>query len=1020
MTRPFRSTPFRLLPLGLGLALAVWAAGPTIAKPSSSTAETATRQQLTPVDLMCFHTIEGAVVAENGSWIAFEATPDRGDGHVVVRSTDESSTYTIERGSAPALTPNGRYAAAKVQPTFAEREAAKDSDGDKDDDGPTDGLTLLDTRDGSTVTFERVSAFAFSGDGAWLAVHHLADADTDDEATEAEGEGEATSEASEAESEAAESEAAESEAAEATDDEPEAADRTGTTLRLRRLTDGAEIEIADVEHLAFDATGAFVAVAHARADSDNRLTVHDLTADGNTLAPAIDVTAAERARYTALVWTSDDAETPALAFVAAVDDEEGEPGDGEIWLWDGARRAGAVAVAMDWPSDPGPEADGAAWQVPSDNTLAFSLDGDRLFFGTRPRPESDDEATDDDATSETEASAEGDEEGDEETEETEETEEPADPYDTEAILDEATVDVWHTADPLIKTNERQNWHDNEKDRTYLAVHHRTADKTVQLADRHVREVRLDADSSAAALASSAVPYLRERTWDGFYVDLYRVDLQDGSKQQIVERLADPSASLSPDGRYTAFWNDRQWHLHDAVSGATRSLTDALDVPFADEIHDYPAPVPGYDRPIWFADSSGFVLHDRYDLWTFPIDGEPSRRTDGRADETVFRIVDLDQDRPFVLDPAGRHLIEGYNDRDKNDGFWQLDLSSGTLRPLVEEAKRFDILAKAEDADTILYTRESYCEFPDLWVATTTLGDARKLSNVNPQIADYAWGQAELIDFTTHDGVELEGVLIRPDALTDAALEAGERCPVMVYYYRYFSQRLHLFNEPVVNHRPSFPIYASDGYCVFLPDVVFEIGRPGHSAVQSVVAGVQELVRRGIADPERLGLHGHSWSGYQTAHVVTQTDLFAAAVAGAPVTNMTSAYGGIRYRTGLARQFQYEKTQSRLGVSLWEGRDRYIENSPLFYADRIETPLLMMFGDEDGAVPWTQGIELYLALRRLDKHAVLLQYRGEGHHLRQYGNKLDYAIKMKEFFDHYLKDAPAPTWWSEGVPYRGDD
>ena len=205
----------------------------------------------------------------------------------------------------------------------------------------------------------------------------------------------------------------------------------------------------------------------------------------------------------------------------------------------------------------------------------------------------------------------------------------------------------------------------------------------------------------------------------------------------------------------------------------------------------------------------------------------------------------------------------------------------------------------------------------------------------------------------------------------------------------------------------------------VPDIRFEIGRPGFSATKCLVPGVQKLVDMGVADPDSIGLHGHSWSGYQTAFVITQTDIFAAAVAGAPVSNMTSAYSGIRWGTGLARQFQYEKSQSRIGGSLWEKPELYIENSPVFFADRIDTPLLIEFGDEDEAVPWYQGIELYLACRRLGKNCIMLQYRGEPHHLKKYPNKLDYSIKMKEFFDHWLKGEPAPAWMTEGVSYRGE-
>ncbi len=260
---------------------------------------------------------------------------------------------------------------------------------------------------------------------------------------------------------------------------------------------------------------------------------------------------------------------------------------------------------------------------------------------------------------------------------------------------------------------------------------------------------------------------------------------------------------------------------------------------------------------------------------------------------------------------------------------------------------------------------------------------------------------------------LQGVLIKP-----ANYEPGKRYPVITYFYERQSQRLYEFNEPVVNHRPSFAIYAGAGYAVFLPDIVFTIGHPGQSMLKCLVPGVQKLVDLGIADPKALGLHGHSWGGYGTAYLVTQTNMFAAAVTGAPVANMTSAYGGIRWESGVARQFQYEKTQSRIGGSLWEYPERFIENSALFHADRIKTPLLFEHGDEDGAVPWYQAIELYLALRRLGKDCIFLQYRGEPHHLRKYPNKLDYAIKMKEYFDHYLKGEPAADWITAGVPYKG--
>jgi len=339
---------------------------------------------------------------------------------------------------------------------------------------------------------------------------------------------------------------------------------------------------------------------------------------------------------------------------------------------------------------------------------------------------------------------------------------------------------------------------------------------------------------------------------------------------------------------------------------------------------------------------------------------------------------------------------------------KITLLNGRKQELSNDA----FLKKAKKADRIIYTRESFEEFPDIWISDFNFISPQKLTDVNPGKERFLWGTSELVEWKSLDGTRLQGVVIKPENF-----DSTKRYPVLVYFYRFFSQRLYEFNQVVINHRPCFPFYASHGYVIFLPDMRFEIGRPGNSAFRCIVPGVQKLIDMGIADPKAIGLHGHSWSGYQTAFIVTQTNMFSAAIAGAPVSNMTSAYSGIRWKSGLARQFQYEKSQSRIGKSLWEKPELYIENSPVFFAHRIETPLLIQFEDKDGAVPWYQGIELYLAMRRLDKDCVFLQYNDESHHLKKYPNKLDYTIKMKEYLDHYLKGKPAPDWITKGIPYK---
>ena len=921
---------------------------------------------LTFEDLMKFRQIQDASISEDGAWVAYALIPDRGDGEAVAQSTTSDTIFRIERGDDPVISADGRWVAAVITPTLEESEKAKAKKGKKngekkDDDKPKNGLSLLDLRDGSEQRIEEVEAFAFSDDGRWLAYKHYEEKEKPDEDAE-EDPKEATQEDDMDEKK-----------------EPE----VGTILKLRDLTTGEDLTIEHVSEFVFaEQAPVLVYAVSAPEGEGNGLFTRRL--DGNRTSDS-PLHTAENGLYTHLIWAR---EATHLAFVAAVHDDDGEPGDAEVWVWRGKGDAERAASRDDAPD---------GWTVPSENELSWSRDGQRLFFGFRPVDEDEDDKDKG-----------GDEIGDP----------PFDAYDFGALLDTREVDVWHWNDPRIIPNQKERWEEHEENRVYRAVVHIKSGRVVALADLEMPQVR-PSDNPRVALGGSDVPYLKEITWNGQFSDLYVVDLKTGKRQEVARRVASGrsrAGSLSPDGRFVIFYNDSDWRLYDVKKGELENVTAGLGVSFANEDHDYPMDPPGYGISEWLADSSAVFIYDKYDIWRVPTDGgQPTCLTagEGRKSDTVFRVIDLDPDEETIA-PDGQLLLEAYHDLKKHDALYSIGSAGGELTRLYGTGKHsLGVITKAKKTDRILFTRERYEEFPDLWTSNTRLEEPTRLTEANPQIADFAWGSAELVEWASADGIPLQGILIKP-----GNYDPEKRYPVLVYYYRFFSQRLNLFNEPVVNHRPSFPLYASNGYAVFLPDIRFKVGQPGYSATKCLVPGVQKLVDMGIADPDAIGLHGHSWSGYQTAFVITQTNIFAAAVAGAPVSNMTSAYSGIRWGTGLARQFQYEKSQSRIGGSLWEKPELFIENSPVFFADRIETPLLIQFGDEDGAVPWYQGIELYLACRRLGKNCIMLQYRGEPHHLKKYPNKLDYSIKMKEFFDHWLKGEPAPGWMTDGVPYRG--
>ncbi len=919
------------------------------------------RARLDFQDLMKVRQAQAPSISPDGRWVALAAVPDRGDGEVLVHAVDGSATHTVPRGADPVLSADGTWVAMRLEPTFEARETAARGR------APRPGAALLATSSGEVTRWEEIQRFAFSADGRWLA--RLSHPPLE-EGSGAAGEG-----------------------GEGGGEEGRTRKSPGTLLTLRELASGSETEVPDVKSFAFDEDGRWLALAVATLQGEgDGLFLRALEA-GASLTP-LDTRAF--AAVGTLTWWG---EGPRLAWVMAEEDEGGEPGPGTLSYWDG----GEVRTALG-PGDLPP-----GWILPTQTRIQWSRDGERLFYGTRPRNHAEAER----------AAIAGKAPGGEEA--------PFDPFDFDAILGGRTVEVWHTDDPSIIPNQEKSW-SREQSRTFMGVYHRSSHRAVQLGDTLVQLQGLP-ENPRWALASSSAPYGKESTWTGGAEDLYLVALDSGERTLVAKGYqgggsgatgwvgaSAPALSHSPGGRYVVWFQDDQWHLFDGRSGTARTLTEGMDVSFWDEDHDTPNPRGGHGVGGWLEGDEAVLIHDRYDVWQFPTEGGVPlnlTRGEGRSRGLILRALRVDPDQ-VAYAPGGPIPLAGFDEEDKSFGFFRTRAGGGGLETLLDEEKRFSLVAKAADADRVLFTREDYDEFPDLWVGDLDFGNRRKVTDVNPGLLDrFAWGSSELVEWTSDDGVPLQGVVIKP-----GDYEPGKRYPVLTYFYELFSQRLHEFNQPVVNHRPSFPIYASDGYIVFLPDVRFQVGRPGLSALKAVVPGVKKLVDMGLADPAALGLHGHSWSGYTTAYIVTQTNLFAAAVAGAPVSNMTSAYGGIRWGTGLARQFQYERGQSRLSGSLWEATPEYIENSPLFFAHRVETPLVLMHGDEDDAVPWYQSIEMYLALRRLGKHAVFLQYRGEPHHPRLYGNKLDYSLKMKAFFDHFLKGAPAPDWWLKGVPHSG--
>ncbi len=756
----------------------------------------------------------------------------------------------------------------------------------------------------------------------------------------------------------------------------------GKPLRVVDLQEGGEKFIPFVHEASIDSTSQYLAYSTVdTTGSENAISVIHFDED---LQIHQEIASLEQGLYSNLTW---DPKRLRLAFTSSVLDTTNEyfSSDASIDSWSAEEEESTVLVEPEQVDEP--------FRLRPDNELTWTHDGTRLFYGVQlaDMVELDERKSEEDSVT------------------------ASNLYEKERILSGVEGDVWHWDDPRIKPNEKETF-EERKDHLYKAVYHLDEGRSVQLATPDVPDVETD-HHSGKLLASSGRPYLKLMTWDGWYEDYYLVDQETGGLNKILDKQQFET-ELSPNGKYVAWFDGTDWFIRSAENGEIVNLTENIDVPFANEDNDRPRPSRAYDIAGWTDNDAAVLINNKYDIWQFDTEtGEPINLTEGRGrdEKRIFRIYDLDSEKE-TFGPSEELLLTMYHDQNKNYGFYRARVGREGVSRVLEEDKKFSIVSTAEEGDEILFTRETYTEYPNLWVASDKrFRNPVKLSNLHEDLTEkYAWGHAELVEWLNLDGEKVQGVLYYP-----GNYDPEKRYPVFIYYYERFSQRLYDFNEPYTNHRPNIAQYTSDGYVFFLPDIWFDVPIPGYSATKNLVPGVQKLVELGVADPDAIGLHGHSWSGYMTAFVVTQTDIFAAAVAGAPVSNMTSAYGGIRWGSGLARQFQYEKTQSRLGVSLWENRHPYVENSPLFFADRINTPLLFQHGDADEAVPWYQSIELYLALRRLGKESVFLQYHDEPHHLQKLPNRLDYAIKMKEYMDHYLKGEPAPKWITDGVPYQGE-
>ncbi len=491
------------------------------------------------------------------------------------------------------------------------------------------------------------------------------------------------------------------------------------------------------------------------------------------------------------------------------------------------------------------------------------------------------------------------------------------------------------------------------------------------------------------------------------------------KELTVGEAGEDDFELSPCDKYVIFFKDKQYYCYEIATGKCVEISSGVPYPLWDEENDRPGAKEPYGYAAWTADDTSVLIYDRYDIWMVDPKGvkKPECLTAGagRKGNKQYRYRKTDKEERYVT-PGETLLLNVHDFTTKYNGFATVKCGTpASPKTLTDGSYTFTGLQKAKKADVFSWLRGNFETIPELWVATSlNFSKARQITDINSQKDGIRWGRAELVKWEAFDGTPMEGVLYLPEDF-----DPEGSYPLLSVFYERNSKQLyrHYVMEPSWSWI-NYPFYVSRGYMIFVPDVVYHAGRPGEDAYNCICSGIDYLCEKYPAiDRKRLGIDGQSWGGYQTAYLITRTDMFACAGSGAPVANMTSAYGGIRWSTGDSRQAQYEIGQSRIGRSLWDAPQLYIANSPVFYADRVKTPLLIMHNDNDGAVPWYQGIELFMALRRLQKPVWMLQYNGEMHNLKERRNCKDITVRLQQFFDHYLQGAPMPRWMREGVPYN---
>jgi dipeptidyl aminopeptidase/acylaminoacyl peptidase len=938
------------------------------AKPA---AKPATPQPLALNDLLTWKTIRSNQVSNDGKWMAYILAPNEGDAEVVIRAAAAGAKETkFPVGEAPAgfgggpgglggalpLAPvsiagNGKWAAFVVYPKSADARRARRTRATL-----SNSLSVVELATGTKRDFERVRAYRFAGDKSdWLAIHHTAP----DAAAGA----------------------------------APAAPAGGTVLELVNLAGGTPVIIAGVSEFAFDESGRWLAYTlDARDLIGNSLQLREVATG---ITRSLDAT---KASYRRLAWVDSG---DALALLRSTVDTASRDTSFTVLAFKGLATATPAAYEVNAKSA---GVDGGL-VVSGDRAPRWGETLNVLYFGLReprpPRPRETPGAF-------TPPTPGGTAPGAGNTGQV-----AAAPQTDEDV---PSLILWHWKDPRLQA-QQQVQENQDKSFNYLAAYVVAANKVVRLADAKMRDVQTS-NRDRWAVGTDITPYERQASVDGkAFRDVYAIEIATGTRKPIATKLRGGGGfgggfSFAPDGERGVYYDDGDYKLYEFAAAASRTLTTGVAATFWDDEDDHNTVKPQAAPPLgWAKDGSAVLVRDNWDVWKLPLKGAAVNITaNGKKDRIRYQARVGAPFRERGIDLAKPLFLETYGDRTKKEGLARVDAAKGGATVVSWEDNKVDY-RKARDADAWFFTRQTVVKYPDVYAADAGLANERRLTDANPQQKNVLWSSgSRLVDYVCQHGDTLQGALYLP-----ANYEPGKQYPTLTYIYEKLSQGLHAYPQPNATRYANPAVYTSRGYAFFQPDITYKLDDPGRSAVSCVVPAVKAAIATGIVDPARVGLQGHSWGGYQTSFITTQTDIFKTAIAGAPLTDMVSMFSSVYWNSGSANQPIFISSQGRFTDSYARNPDPYIRNSPNRFAQNLKIPFMILHNDRDGAVDFNQGITYYNTLRELGKDVVLLEYVGENHGLSRNANQKDYAVRMQEWFDTFLRDMPAPDWLKDGVP-----